>query len=468
MLAAIRAVSVRRSWSGDASGAEALLLCRCAHSAPPNSNCSLDQLLQQTSETAHATTTIEPAVLLEAYSSGTPQERAAFLAGLSSAPFQHHAPSIDAAIAEWQRAAQRADHASAAAASIVLAAERLRSAARPTYISRVLEPLLQHERGAAALVAMRQDLLQLLHSHRRQQQQQQHQQPASVEAMQSARMQRDVRHLLALVFSGSALRLQRLSWDGSSDALRACLASASVHPAVDSNDLLRRLTGRGRCFGLFHAAYDIPLVVLQVALCDAVPSDMRSILGDASKAAADGGGILHSSGSNSSSSGSKVACFYSIKSTQPGLSGLDLGRTTILRAATALAADAEAAGGEAPQMVTLSPMPGFRAWLERLLAAVGPNGGGRELLTAQEREQLLRLAGLTSSGGTAAAQALLGHVQAAAAGQQHMAGELQPILIRLAAQYLLQSKGGGGNAALDPVANFHLNNGATLMRINFG
>jgi hypothetical protein len=391
--------------------------------------------------------------------------------------------------------------------------------------ARVLKaPLFQPTSAAGApfLVQLREDLLRLMHAHRQQQRQQQQPPAATVEAMQLARLERDARRQLALLFGGALLRLRRVGWEGSSDALRvrgralcclqlgscvcpppsrlvatpysrnpdpeispnqACIAAAPVHPASSSNDLRRRMTGRGRCFGLFHPAMprDAPLVALQAALCGAPPSDMRSILGAGGAAASDGSGAAILSSSTDDSSG-KVACFYSIHSTQTGLSGLNLGRVTILRAAEQLRAEAAAAGDGCPEFVTLSPVPGFRAWLERRLgrAAAGAAGGGEPLLTPGECKLLLQSGGGAGAGAAAgeqveqfeqqaaAAQSLLQLIAAWQQQQQVDAGVLESLILRLAAEYLVSSKSGGGVAALDPVANFHLSNGATLWRINFG
>jgi malonyl-CoA decarboxylase len=361
------------------------------------------------------------------------------------------------------------------------------------------------------------------------------------------------RHLLALLFSGSLLRLERLTWEASSDALRVSAAGrgalrdavapgcplsvpvptanpphnpgrsqvrlerASVHPAAGPADLRRRMAGAGRCFGLLHPALptDAPLTVLQVALCREEPADMAAVLGDGGGrpgALGAGGGAAESSGgsvaaeSSGSGSGSSsggpgsssgggpdaaaVACFYSIYSTQPGLSGLDLGRTTILRAATALLAEAAAAGRPPPRLVTLSPVPGFRAWLEARLRAAAAAGAGEQqqapLLRGEEVSLLLRHAGGAPGSGARGGGSTTGQYAAAAAALLELLATwrgpgaappdetalLRPLLGRLAAGYLLRANapggGGGGRGALDPVANFHLSNGASLWRVNFG
>jgi len=102
---------------------------------------------------------------------------------------------------------------------------------------------------------------------------------------------------------------------------------------------------------------------------------------------------------------------------------------------------------ELPQLktfCTLSPIPGFMAWLGKQNAASLPERAGRAhevLMAACEGElnalsQATRLAGLS--------------------GNAHHA------LWRLAAHYLMQAPQPQG----DPVARFHLDNGARLERLN--
>jgi malonyl-CoA decarboxylase len=90
-------------------------------------------------------------------------------------------------------------------------------------------------------------------------------------------------------------------------------------------------------------------------------------------------------------------------------------------------------------------MPGFAGWL----AEVATDGGGDEL-SAEARAV------------HDAVQRLGGPERLAEAGD----GELQPPLLALAAHYFLMAKGEDGRV-IDPVARFHLGNGARLERINW-
>jgi hypothetical protein len=203
-----------------------------------------------------------------------------------------------------------------------------------------------------------------------------------------------------------------------------------------------------------------------------------------------------------------VACFYSISSSQPGLSGVDLGNFLIKRAVQLLLS-------ELPQLqhlVTLSPLPGFRSWLitklqQQLQHASRVDDSIEQqqicLLTGEVQTvnklcQLVHSAeqqaavvkqysdgsstGSDEGGGDAVAEQTTTAAAAAAAAtatagllqlvqqhswlklSDHQQQELQPVLVRLCALYLLTQK--RRRFALDPVAHFHLKNGAWLWRIN--
>jgi malonyl-CoA decarboxylase len=108
-----------------------------------------------------------------------------------------------------------------------------------------------------------------------------------------------------------------------------------------------------------------------------------------------------------------TACFYSISNCQPGLAGISFGNSLIKQ----VVADLQVALPQLKTFVTLSPIPGLRRWAEE-------TGLSDALDDPQEAR-------------------------------------------RLAARYLLDAKGKGG-APRDPVARFHLGNGATLQAVLAG
>jgi malonyl-CoA decarboxylase len=143
-----------------------------------------------------------------------------------------------------------------------------------------------------------------------------------------------------------------------------------------------------------------------------------------------------------------TAIFYSISNCQEGLRGISFGNFLIKQVVEELKAELP----QLTQFATLSPVPGFRRWLDRQVAAP-PEGG---LFRAEE---------VAAFGGGDPAEAFA----AVTAGEwwldEAKREALRAPLLRLAASYLTRPNSGIGN--IDPVARFHLGNGARLERINF-
>ncbi|RHZ42444.1 hypothetical protein DYB26_002291, partial [Aphanomyces astaci] len=185
----------------------------------------------------------------------------------------------------------------------------------------------------------------------------------------------------------------------------------AVHPVGTIIELKRRL-GRGRrCFAFFHPSVpDEPLVFVHVALVPRL-ADSMTYIKEATEQLAD----EHEA---------NAAIFYSISSTQPGLQGVDLGNFLIKQVAKRLQEDLP----NISVYSTLSPIPGFTAWLH---------------LTTLKR--VLAIPDWHTT--------------------EHVAAVVKPILMRLGAHYLFREKKRG--KALCPVANFHLRNGAIFERLNW-
>jgi malonyl-CoA decarboxylase len=201
-----------------------------------------------------------------------------------------------------------------------------------------------------------------------------------------------------------------------------------VHQIRDWSDLRRRLEPADRrCFAFFHPQLvDEPLIFVEVALTSGLPSSIGDLIAE-DRAAANSAGTAD------------TAVFYSISNCQTGLRGISFGDFLIKQVVDELRRDLP----ELETFVTLSPVPGFAKWLAGQL-----KDSGAGLLAAEDKEALRRLDG---------------------DGWAHDYGQavqIRPHLLRAAALYLLQAKGSKGKP-LDPVARFHLNNGASLHRINF-
>lgn len=173
------------------------------------------------------------------------------------------------------------------------------------------------------------------------------------------------------------------------------------------------------------------------------------------------------------------ALFYSISSTQPGLSGINLGKFLIKRVITLVKR-------EMPRIstfATLSPIPGFMQWLLSKLASqsklaeaedvslssVDSSGSAfwENILEPEEEKALMDLSEGVATGknGMEVMLNLLNSANYEWTNSSKLLSALRSPLIRLCARYLLQEKKRG--KALDSVANFHLQNGAMVERINW-
>jgi malonyl-CoA decarboxylase len=148
----------------------------------------------------------------------------------------------------------------------------------------------------------------------------------------------------------------------------------------------------------------------------------------------------------------KVAAFYSISNCQPGLKGVSLGNFLIKRVAEHL-------HREFPQIrtyCTLSPIPGFSAWLTKNAAILAEPDEAKEAKARprarlQEAVATLREAGGGELGGVASLD------------PQATPEAVREALLALASFYLARES---VTQRGDPVAKFHLGNGARLERLN--
>jgi malonyl-CoA decarboxylase len=238
----------------------------------------------------------------------------------------------------------------------------------------------------------------------------------------------DLRHLLSSWFNRGFLVLRRIDWQTPATILDKIIAYEAVHEIQGWDDLRRRLDPADRrCFAFFHPSLvDEPLIFVEVALTGEIPESIASVLQEAPK-------------NGEVDERPTTAVFYSISNCQEGLRGISFGNFLIKQVVEDLVK-------EVPSLkvfVTLSPVPNFAGWLAAALSGSEPLP-----VTPAERARL----------------EVLGDPDWVHSGQ--LAGALKPILLRLAAHYFLNAKARDGRP-LDPVARFHLGNGARLERINW-
>lgn len=263
-----------------------------------------------------------------------------------------------------------------------------------------------------------------------------------------AGLQDDLRRLLTNWFDIGFLELRQIDWTASATLLEKLIRYEAVHRIRSWDDLKNRLDSDRRCYAFFHPRMpDEPLIFVEVALVSGMAGDVGVLLDESSPAA--------------DPDQADSAIFYSISNAQAGLAGISFGDFLIKRVASALTAEFD----NLKTFATLSPMPGFRAWM-----AKSPEEAAETALADDERKALrkaLRAAEATmpdAKTDLALIEAALAHPDWAE--NEAIATALEAPMTRLAADYLYNRSRAGGRR-LDPVAHFHLSNGARMERLNW-
>ncbi|MCW5731741.1 MAG: malonyl-CoA decarboxylase family protein [Alphaproteobacteria bacterium] len=249
----------------------------------------------------------------------------------------------------------------------------------------------------------------------------------------------DLLRLLAGWFDIGFLDLREIGWNAPASLLEKLIAYEAVHRIQSWDDLKNRLDSDRRCFAFFHPRMpDEPLIFVEVALVQGMSGSIQALLDQEMPAL--------------STEEADSAIFYSISNCQRGLAGVSFGNFLIKRVVDLISR-------EQPRIktfATLSPIPGFRDWLDQALATEGDG-----LLRGEEADSIVEVAG----GGepAAALRSLLERDDWP--GDPAADAALRGPLMRLCAFYLLNQKRDG--KALDRVAHFHLSNGARVERINW-
>ncbi|MEM6549432.1 MAG: malonyl-CoA decarboxylase, partial [Pseudomonadota bacterium] len=235
----------------------------------------------------------------------------------------------------------------------------------------------------------------------------------------------DFRHLLASWFNRGFLQIERIDWDTPASTLEKIIRYEAVHLISGWEDLRHRVGAPDRrLYAFFHPAFPgEPLIFVEVALTDRIPEAI--------------GPILVTERPQVDPAQAKTAVFYSISNCQSGLRGINFGNFLIKQVVEELSREFPGL----TTFVTLSPVPGLRDWAAG--EAANPDG----LLTEQQREAVAMLSPAD----------LYMDVEAAAGAAETLG--------RIAARYLVEAKR-LDSLPIDPVARFHLGNGARLERVN--
>jgi malonyl-CoA decarboxylase len=235
----------------------------------------------------------------------------------------------------------------------------------------------------------------------------------------------DLGHLLSSWFNRGFLVLERIDWNTPAIILEKLIEYEAVHQIQGWPDLRRRLEADRRCFGFFHPALpQEPLVFIEAALTQGLAANIQPLLDPALP-------VLNPKHAD-------CVIFYSITNCHKGLAGIPFGNFLIKQVVQRL-------GEELPRIktfATLSPIPGFCRWL---------NDNCKIAPSRAQQAQLQHLRKLAT------------HPEQLAA---HSAkNEIKDQLLALCAYYLKYAK--KGLEPIDPVARFHLRNGARIEQINW-
>ncbi|GBU14845.1 hypothetical protein AwPolaro_02230 [Polaromonas sp.] len=284
---------------------------------------------------------------------------------------------------------------------------------------RLLQRFSAYPQGVAFLVGLRAELLPFLKADKR-----------------LMALDVELEYLFLNWFEVGFLNLRRISWDSPASLIEKLIEYEAVHDIKSWADVKNRLDSDRRCYGFFHPRLpDIPLIFVEVALADELAGDIMPLLDE--------------HGAASDLCKATTAIFYSISNTQPGLRGVSFGDSLIKRVVETLKE-------EFPKLkvfATLSPIPGFRSWLGKNAASLLAR------LDAKESAALRLAIGVD----TLAAS----HFLAALDSPLTLAEKspLRQLLLQGAAHYLGREM--KDQRPLDPVARFHLSNGARIERLNW-
>ncbi len=252
-------------------------------------------------------------------------------------------------------------------------------------------------------------------------------------------LDKDLLNLLRAWFNIGLLELKRISWETPASLLERLIEYEAVHEIGSWGNLKHRLEEDRRCYAYFHPCMPgEPLIFVEVALVSGIAENVQALLDESAQP--------------EDPDRADTAIFYSISNCQKGLAGVSFGNFLIKRVVEHLK-------GNRPNLKvfsTLSPIPGFRRWLDAKLKDDHEN-------TLSEAE-LKHIASLTGEHNAATALSdLLAHPEWV--DDEQTRAVLEPILMRLCASYLLLER--RGTSAKDRVAHFHLSNGARIERLNW-
>ena len=206
-------------------------------------------------------------------------------------------------------------------------------------------------------------------------------------------------------FNPSFLVLEKIDWSTPANVLEKIIEYEAVHEINSWDDLRARLAPSDRqCFAFFHPLIpEDPLIFVEVALTNKIPETIAE--------------VIRIERDEIENDQINTAVFYSISNCQNGLSGISFGNFLIKKVAHKLRQEIDGLDN----FLTLSPLPGLMRWLENNAPLAYERCKNK---TIEDND-----------------------------------------LIQKTIKYLTESNRNDG-LPNDPVARFHLGNGAILKQIN--
>ncbi|MDD9331938.1 MAG: malonyl-CoA decarboxylase [Wolbachia sp.] len=277
--------------------------------------------------------------------------------------------------------------------------------------SKILKQFISLPDGLKFIVDMRSDVLKL---------------KGKYKSLNS--LEKELKSILYTWFDVDLLDLHQITWNSPASLLEKLIRYEAVHKISSWGDLKNRLDSDHLCFAFFH--YKIPnepLIFVEVALMNEIADSIQHLLDES---------VLPNDPSNV-----RVAIFYSISNTQTGLSGISLGNFLIKRVVEKLSQEFK----NVKAYATLSPIPGFTKWLKENLSQ--DTTLFDKLSIKQSNTEILENI-----------EQLKANIESA--------NEIKQCLLKLCTYYLLKINSSNGNA-YDPVAHFHLSNGASIKQLHW-
>ncbi len=248
----------------------------------------------------------------------------------------------------------------------------------------------------------------------------------------------DLKNILSAWFDIGLLDLVEINWNSPAAILEKLMAYEAVHKVRSWDDMKNRLDTDRRVYAFFHNKMPHePLIFVHVALTKGLAGSVQEILDEASPL--------------TDLNEADTAIFYSISNAQKGLAGISFGNFLIKRVVDKLSREMT----QIKHFSTLSPIPNFRTWLDPILAK-----GDETIFKAKEVRELRNLTDNEN-----AARGLGKLLETDWKANPQLSDTIKPVMMRLCTHYLLNEK--NKKHALDPVAHFHLTNGARVKNINW-